>query len=170
MDNISVSIGAKIASLIAKGMPSMLKQLAKRIAPFETKNITIRVQPYPQISFNQEESICELRVCFLLRNNTTYDLEIQAGDVEMLIGSNVFTKLALSRMVTVLPSQEYLMVLSKPLTEFEYVRALKLFGNQSIRDCQFQLFMQGETVYGTADLTNSVNSTVNLLTIAKIDQ
>lgn len=77
----------------------MLKKVAAKYALFQFENVAIAIQPHPSITYNQSESICELRLGLAIRNATTYDLKLLTGEVELEISGYQFTSLSLPMIV-----------------------------------------------------------------------
>lgn len=140
----------------------MLKTLAAKIAPFEPRHIAITIQPRPQVIHKQSESICELRFSLMLVNPTTYDLKLLAGEINLEINGYTFVTIPLPRIVTLPLRKEGTVHLRRPLTEFEYQRAVKLFEGATNKSCQCRLLLQGETVFGSIDFERDVSTTIDL--------
>ncbi len=141
----------------------MLKKVAAKYAPFQFENVTINVQPHPAINYNETESICELRLGLAIRNSTTYDLKLLTGQVELEISGYVFTSLSLPKIVVLPVGKEDTIHLHRPLTEYEYNRAVKLFGGRDKQNCRCFLSLQAETVFGQHDYDRALSSSIDFL-------
>jgi len=163
MSDVTVSVGTKLIVWAAKGAPKMLKKVAAKYVPFQFENVAITIQPHPTINHNKAESICELRLSLSLRNATTYDLKLLTGQVELEISGYVFTSLSLPKIVILPVGKESTVYLTRPLTEFEYARAQKLFGSRDKQDCRCTLSLQCETAFGQQDYERRVSTSIDLL-------
>lgn len=136
MADIPIGIGTKLLVLVGKGGSKMLKKVAAKYAPFEFQSVDIAFQPHPVITFNQKESICELRIVMNFSNFTLYDLKLLFCQIDLEINGSGLTRLESAKMLVLPRVKSDTLILSKPLTEFEYKRALNLFGQQQIQKCQ----------------------------------
>lgn len=141
----------------------MLNKVAAKYAPFQFENVAINIQPHPTINHNQAESICERRLGLALRNSTTYDLKLLTGAVELEISGYVFTSLSLPKIVFLPTGKESTLHLRRSLTEYEYNRAVKLFGSRDKQNCRCFLSLQGETVFGPNDYERALSTSIDLL-------
>lgn len=162
MADVTISVGTKLLVLAAKGAPKMLKKVAARYAPFEFQDVAITIQPRPVIIHNQKESICELRITLNFRNSTLYDATLLFCQFELEINGYLLTKLESARRLLLPRLKDDTLILSKPLTEFEFKRAQNLFAGQSKQDCQCYLSLQIETTFGQQTCERKIPTSIDL--------
>ncbi len=162
MADVPIGIGTKLIVLAAKGGSKMLKKVAAKYAPFEFQAVVITIQPRPVITFNQKESICELRIAMNFHNSSLYDLKLLFCQSELEINGSGLTRLESAKMLLIPRLKDDVLILSKPLTEFEYKRALNLFGQQQIQNCQCYLSLQIETTFGHQSYERKISTSIDL--------
>lgn len=162
MADVPIGIGTKLIVLAAKGGSKMLKRVASKYAPFEFQSVVINIQPCPVVTFNQKESICELRIVTNLHNSSLYDLKLLFCQIDLEINGSAFTKLESAKMLLVPRFKDDVLILSKPLTEFEYKRAVNLFGQEQIQKCQCYLSLQIETTFGHQSYERKISTSIDL--------
>lgn len=140
----------------------MLRRVAAKYAPFEFETVVITIQPCPVVTFNQKESICELRLTMNIRNSSLYDLKLLFCQVDLEMNGDGLSRLESAKMLLLPRLKDDTLILSKPLTEFEYKRALNLFGQQSIQKCQCYLSLQIETTFGQQNYERKISTSIDL--------
>jgi hypothetical protein len=59
--------------------------------------------------------------------------------------------------------KESMVNLRRLLTEYEYNRAVKLFGGRDKQNCRCFLSLQGEAIFGPQDYERAISTSIDLL-------
>jgi hypothetical protein len=162
MDSVSIGVGKQLLLLLFKWFPKMLKRLAKKIAPLEQSHITFECQQRPHLYYDAEASVCDMWLPLQISNRTLYDIEILTGNCIFRINGNEFIETALPPLLTIASGQSLKLHLRRPLTEFEYKRALRLLANQSMQPAICAVSFRVESAFGRAEHQANVQTSFEL--------
>lgn len=162
MDNVSIGIGTRLVIGAFKLFPKMLKRFAAKYAPFEAQRLVITPQP-ATVLHNAAEHLCVLSLSLSIHNNTFYALRLLNLRVGLEINQRHYAWLALDQQLPLALHEQTTVQLNRPLTEFEYQRALQLFDAASMQTCACTIGWQNETPFGFSTHEQRAQTAIQLV-------